>query len=86
MQWKYAMVKVAENVKGESVCALVELYMHQGGGQSIYNDIVVTSDSILHKAYRDTLDTDINTYFYDTGTFTWDEHKNRWFWKSKTLK
>ena len=80
--WKYGMIKVAED-HGEDVCELVELYPSFADNESpSYTRPFLTSLRCLQMDLKDVEQDGINTWFWENGTFSWNQNKYFWDWKS----
>ena len=86
--WKYAMIKVAEecdletNEKIEDVCELVEIYQNGLGEWTSFCRPSLTSPSCLNIATIEVMKDGINTWFWENGKFSWSMEEKFWSWKA----
>jgi len=91
MTWKYGMIKVGEtidyNEEGNQllekapVCELVELYQDEKDEWTSFTPPIVSNPKALKMALNDVERDGINTWFWDSGTFTWNHEERFWDWK-----
>jgi len=83
MTWKYALVKVLERDE-ETHCELMELYDTDNNGDfRSYCPARIHTIEELDCAHKHIHKDGVNTWFFDNGTFCFDEEMGFWNWIPK---
>ena len=83
--WKYGLVKVfvqhEDTEFEEQINMLVELYpLGENGEYDAFCKDDLRSLKELDMARGDIIRDGVNNYFFDNGTFVWDEEERDWDW------
>jgi hypothetical protein len=87
MSWKYAMIKVSEEIDLETnevigdICELVELYSDKTGEWYHFCKPSITSPEYLYMAFSDIANDGVNKWFWNNGRFTWSIKDKFWNWE-----
>ena len=87
MSWKYAMIKVSEEIDLETnevvsdICELVEIYCNEQGEWSSFCKPSITSPECLYTAFAHISNDGINKWFWNNGRFTWSLKEKFWSWE-----
>ena len=83
--WKYGLVKVLVRYEDtefeEQINMLVELYpLGENGEYDAFCKADLRSLKELDMARGDIIRDGVNNYFFDNGTFVWDDEEKDWDW------
>tara|TARA_Y100000310_G_C20180888_1_gene578066 strand:- start:32 stop:295 length:264 start_codon:yes stop_codon:yes gene_type:complete len=81
MNWKYALIRVADDPEtGESQEMVSELYLGKDGENLSYCPARINSMVELETAYKEILEDGLNEWFYNNGDFYYDLVSGYWEW------
>jgi hypothetical protein len=81
MNWKYALIRVADNPDtSESQEMVSELYFDTDGNYLSYVPARINSMIELETAYTEVLEDGLNEWFYENGEFYYDLVGGYWEW------